>query len=259
MGRTDKKEFERYDRQLMIDGFGERGQKRLSNSTVFVAGVGGLGSPVLTYLTVAGVGKLIIADKDRVELSNLNRQVLHNEDDVGRMKVESAVEKLSKLNSNVSLEGVMNKIDEMNARRLVANSDVIVDCLDNIDTRHVLNKVSVDSGIPLVHGSVSGLEGRVTVFNPPKTACFACVYPTAPPVKKFPVLGSTPGVVGTIQATEVIKILTGLGQPLYDRLLVYDGGSMTFREIKLRKNPECRACSQNDINKGQKNYIRGTR
>ena len=235
-------ELERYDRQIMIPGLGEKGQEKLKQARVVVAGAGGLGSPVAVYLTAAGVGTISIIDHDKVELSNLNRQILHWDKDVGRDKVESAREKLSPLNRNVRIETVKETITEANVSRLVAGCDVIIDAMDNLPTRFVLNKAAMENRIAFVHGAVYGLEGRVMTVLPGRSACLRCVYRGLIPPQKFPVIGVTPAVIGCIQATEAIKCITGLGQLLANRLLIYDGQQMRFTELRVKRDPGCEHC-----------------
>jgi len=236
-------ELERYDRQIMIYGFGEEGQEKLKSARAFIAGAGGLGSPVAIYLAAAGIGTLRIVDHDKVELSNLNRQVLHWEENIGGEKVYSAATKLRKLNPNVKVEAVAETITETNASQLVADCDLIVDAMDNLPTRYLLNRTAIEKEIPFFHGAVYGFEGRVMTVIPRKTACLNCLYHDANvPEEKFPVIGVTPAVVGCIQATEVIKYLVGLGELLTDRLLVYDALKMTFIELKVKKDPNCKHC-----------------
>ena len=235
-------EQERYDRQIMIRGFGEEGQEKLKQAKVIVAGSGGLGSPVSIYLAAAGVGTIRIVDHDKVELSNLNRQILHWDKDIGRKKVDSAAEKLSQLNQSVKIESVQGTISEDNVFSLVAGFDVIVDAMDNLPTRYLLNKAAIENNIPFVHGAVHGLEGRVTTIIPGKTACLKCIYRGLPSEEKFPVIGVTPAVIACIQATEVIKYLVGIGKLLINRLLVYDGLNMKFTEMTVRRNSNCEHC-----------------
>lgn len=235
-------ELRRYDRQILIEGFGEEGQEKLKKAKVFIAGVGGLGSPVSTYLAAAGIGKIRIVDSDSVEPSNLNRQVLHWSSDIGRGKVHSATNKLKDLNPFVKIEAFQETINESSISKLVADSDVIVDAMDNLETRHLLNMISLKKNIPFFHGAVRGFEGRASTFIPGQTACFACMYGNPPPEKKFPVLGTTAAVIGSIQATEVIKYITGLGKLLANRLLILNGLTMEFNEIKINKNPDCKQC-----------------
>ena len=238
-----KDELRIYDRQIMIPELGEEGQEKLKKSKIFIAGAGGLGSPVSIYLAAAGVGTMIIADDDSVELSNLNRQVLHWRKDVGDKKTESARKKISSINSYVSIEVIDKTITEVNITEFTEGCDAIVDAMDNINTRFPLNKAAIGWGIPLFHGAVNGLEGRATTIIPGKTACIGCIYRADVKSTKFPVLGVTPGLIGIIQATEVIKYLTGMGELLENRLLIYDGMDLKFKEFRLNRNPECTECA----------------
>jgi adenylyltransferase/sulfurtransferase len=237
-----KSEQDKYDRQIMIKGFGLEGQEKLKNTRALIAGVGGLGSPSAIYLTAAGIGTIRIIDFDVVGVSNLNRQVLHWNSDIGMQKVDSALEKLKKLNPDVEIEAIKEKITEDNIADLVADSDVIVDAMDNLPTRYLLNKISLEKKIPLFHGAIHGLEGRVTTFIPDKTACLGCMYRGSPPSEKFPVIGATPGIIACIQATEVIKYIVGIGDLLLNRLLIYDGLTMKFTEFKIKRDPGCEYC-----------------
>jgi adenylyltransferase/sulfurtransferase len=237
-------ELARYDRQIMMPEIGMEGQERLKKSRVFIAGAGGLGSPVSLYLAAAGVGTIVITDNDRVDISNLNRQILHFTKDIGSKKVESASEKINSLNEHTKVEIFDETIDDDNILRLTDGCDVIIDAMDNISTRFVLNRAAIKQHIPLFHGAVSGLEGRVTTIIPGKTACIGCMYRADLKSEKFPVLGVTPGVIGIIEATEVIKYIAGVGQLLTNRLLIYDGMDLSFREFKLSRNPGCRECNQ---------------
>ncbi len=240
-----KKELERYDRQILIPGFGAAGQAKLKKAKVFIAGAGGLGSPVAIYLAAAGVGTLRIADRDTVELSNLNRQVIHGENDIGGKKVTSAAAALKKLNPDVCVETIDKNITASNAAALVGDSDLIVDALDNLPTRYLLNLTAIKKNIPFFHGAVYGFEGRAMTILPGKSACLYCVYRGADaPKEKFPVIGVTPAVIGCIQATEVIKYLVGMGQLLTDRLLSYDGLSMKFTEFSVKRDPACAHCGR---------------
>jgi len=237
------KELERYDRQIMIYGFGKEGQEKLKKARAFIAGAGGLGSPVTIYLAAAGIGTIRIADHDRVELSNLNRQVLHWEENLGGRKVDSAAAKLRKFNSGIKVETITDTITEDNVSQLVADSDLIVDAMDNLPTRYLLNRAAIKKGIPFFHGAVYGFEGRAMTVIPGKSACLNCLYHGATvPKEKFPVIGVTPAVIGCIQATEVIKYLVGLGELLTDRLLNYDALRMKFTEFKINRDPNCEHC-----------------
>jgi adenylyltransferase/sulfurtransferase len=238
-----KEELQRYDRQIMLYGFGEVGQEKLKKAKVFLAGAGGLGSPVAIYLAAAGIGTLRIADHDKVELSNLNRQILHWEENIGKSKVESAAEKLRKFNTGIKIETIGETMTEANVLKLVGDSDLIVDAMDNLPTRYLLNKAAVAKEIPFFHGAVYGFEGRAMTVLPGKTACLNCLYHGASvPQEKFPVIGVTPAVIGCIQATEVIKYVVGLGELLTDRLLNYDALQMKFSEFKINRDPNCEVC-----------------
>jgi molybdopterin/thiamine biosynthesis adenylyltransferase len=238
------REMERYDRQIMIQEIGKGGQIRLKRSKVFVAGAGGLGSPISMYLVAAGIGSLKIVDHDRVELSNLNRQILHWDEDIQKKKVDSALEKLRKLNTSVSIEVLEETITEQNVLNLVADCDGIVDAMDNLPARYVLNKAALHRKIPFFHGAVRGFEGRAMTVVPGESACLRCLYRGPVPQEKFPVIGVTPAVVGCIQATEVIKWIVGIGELLTNRLLLYDGLNMRFTEFNVERNPQCEHCGQ---------------
>jgi molybdopterin/thiamine biosynthesis adenylyltransferase len=235
-------ELERYDRQIMIAQIGTEGQEKLKRARVFIAGTGGLGSPAAIYLTAAGIGTVCVVDHDRVELSNLNRQVLHWERDRGTKKVASARQKLTQINHEVNIEVIEETITEANVFQLIAGFDVIVDAMDNLPTRYLLNKAAIESNIPFFHGAVHGFEGRAMTIIPGDTACLRCVYRGDIPREKFPVIGVTPAVIGCIQAAEVIKYIVGTGELLTNRLLLYDGLDMTFTEFKVKKDPLCEHC-----------------
>jgi molybdopterin/thiamine biosynthesis adenylyltransferase len=236
-------ERERYDRQIRLYGFGEEGQEKLKMARVFIAGAGGLGSPIAIYLAAAGLGTIRIVDHDSIELSNLNRQVLHWDENMGKSKADSSAEKLRKLNPGIKIEAIAETITEANVSQLVADFDLIVDAMDNLPTRYLLNKTAIEKGIPFFHGAVYGFEGRAMTIIPGKSACLNCLYHgVTAPEEKFPVIGVTPAVIGCIQATEVIKYIVGLGELLTDRLLNYDGLKLTFTEFKVRKDPNCQHC-----------------
>ncbi len=236
-------ELQRYERQIMMKGFGEEGQEKLKRARVLIVGSGGLGSPVAIYLAAAGVGTIALVDHDRVELSNLNRQVLHWTGNIGMSKIDSAGEKLKRLNPNVSIEAIPETLDEDNVSRIVAGADLIVDALDNLPTRYLLNKAAIENNIPFLHGAVYGFEGRAMTVIPGKTACLNCVYHGAVPRKeKFPVIGVTPAVIGCIQATEAIKHIVGMGRLLTNVLLSYDALEMKFTEFKVSRDPKCEHC-----------------
>lgn len=239
---TTGEELRRYERQMIIEGFGREGQERLKQTRVVVAGAGGLGSVVSIYLTVAGVGQIRLIDHDRVELGNLNRQILYGNRDIGRRKVDSAKEKLESLNPEVKVEIVSEAILEDNAFELVDDCDLIVDAMDNFTTRYILNKVAINRDIPFFHGAVRGFEGRATTIIPGQTACLKCLYARAPQPEPAPVVGVAPAVIGSIQATEVVKYIVGIGDLLTNRLLIYDGLSLEFMEMKLKRRPDCEEC-----------------
>ena len=232
----------RYDRQLGLRGFGEQGQEKLKKAKVVVAGAGGLGSASLTYLAEAGVGTIRIIDCDTVEISNLNRQILHWHEDIGRRKVDSASEKLGKLNPKIDIEPVHEKITGSNVSQLIDGFHLIVDAVDNLPARYSLNHEAIRRSIPFFHGAISEFEGRVMTIIPGETACLHCLYRGRVPKGKMPVVGVIPAVIGNIQATEVIKHILGIGKLLTDRLLVFDGLQSVFSEFKVLKNPECSAC-----------------
>lgn len=239
---TDE-ERRRYDRQMMVRGFGEEGQEKLKKARVVIAGTGGLGTPSALYLAAAGVGTIRIIDSDRVELSNLNRQILHWNKDIGRNKIDSAAEKLRGINDAIEIEPVAETIDERSVARLTAGFDVILDGTDNLETRFLLNSAALANGIPFVHGAVYGFEGRVTTVLPGKTPCLGCIYRGTIPQQKSPVVGVTPGLVGVLQATEAIKYIVGMGQLLANQLLVYNGLRMRFNTLAIKRDPNCRYCA----------------
>jgi adenylyltransferase/sulfurtransferase len=233
-------ERERYARQILC--LGEEGQARLKRAHIAIAGAGGLGSPAAIYLAVAGVGRLTLIDSDTVEATNLNRQVLHGEADVGRPKVESGAETLRALNPAIRIEGLRAIITEENAAALLGGADGIVDAMDNFPTRFVLNRVAWERGIPLFHGAIRGFHGQVTTCIPGRAPCLACLFPTVPPQEVFPAIGATAGVIGCIQATEAIKYLTGEGELLTGRLLLWDGLAGCMEEIAAEPRRGCPVC-----------------
>jgi molybdopterin/thiamine biosynthesis adenylyltransferase len=242
VAKLSETELTRYNRQNIIEGFGIEGQQKLKNASVFIAGAGGLGGIIAIYLALAGIGKIGLVDGDIVELSNLNRQILYNESDIGRKKVAVAVPKVKTMNPQVQVIGYDDSITDNNAFEMTAGFNLLIDALDNFETRYILNRVAIRRNIPFFHGAVRGFEGRVATIIPGKTACLRCIYPEAPPPVVNPVLGVTPAVVGGLQATEVIKFLTGLGKLSTDRLMVYDGLSLEFIQVNTRRNPDCPDC-----------------
>lgn len=232
----------RYDRQMLIDGWGEDGQTKLKASQVFIAGAGGLGSPVSIYLAVAGIGEMRICDADKLELSNLNRQILHTDERVGELKSASAAKALSQLNPTLNIVAYSDYIDENSVERVVGKPDIIVDCLDNFEARYLLNTYCIQNKIPLVHGAVWGMMGQVTFVYPPETPCLKCLFPEPPPKEILPVVGATPGIIGCIQAMEALKYLTGVGTTLKGRLLIFDGEEMDFHLVEVKGSPSCPEC-----------------
>ncbi len=234
--------WSRYQRQMLLEGWGEEGQRKLANAHVAVVGVGGLGCPASLYLVAAGIGKLTIIDADVVEETNLNRQVLHWSNDIGKPKVQSAVEKLKQFNPQVEVIPIHGRLTDETVDDWLKEADIIVDALDNFPTRQVLNKYAVKSRKPLVHGAIYGWEGRAMTILPYETACLTCLFEEGPPPGVFPVVGTTPGMIAMVQATEVFKLLLGIGEPLFNRYLIYDGLTMTFKTVKLRRRPGCPVC-----------------
>ncbi|WP_209475608.1 ThiF family adenylyltransferase [Thermococcus stetteri] len=233
-----ERELERYDRQIMI--FGEEGQEKLKNAKVAVVGVGGLGSPVAYYLAAAGVGTILLIDEQTPELSNLNRQILHWEEDVGkRPKPESAKWKLERFNSDIRIETYTDKLTEENIDEILSGVDIgvdiVVDCLDNFKTRYLLDEYVHRKKIPLVHGAVEGMHGQVTTIVPGLTKSLREIFPNVrEKEEKFPIIGATAGVVGSIQAMEVVKLLTGIGEPLLNKLLLIDLALNIFEVVELK-------------------------
>jgi adenylyltransferase/sulfurtransferase len=237
-------ELDRYNRQMMMEGWGLETQRKIKNSTVFVAGAGGLGSPVSMYLAVAGVGNIRICDFDSPEHSNLNRQILHNHNRIGTNKALSAKQTLEELNPHINIEAFTDEIVRENVDELVGTADIIIDCMDNFPTRYILNESAIRKKIPMVHGSIWGIEGRVTFVHSPETPCLKCYFPESPPKEVFPVVGATPGIIGTIQAMESLKYLAGVGKPLKGKLLVWSGTDMSFRTFKGYRDPGCPSCNK---------------
>ena len=244
-------EIARYSRHLILPEVGLEGQKRLKNARVLTIGTGGLGSPLGLYLAAAGVGTLGIVDFDVVDESNLQRQIIHGTKDVGRPKIESAKERLLDINPNTKIEAFETRLTSENALELFKDFDVIVDGTDNFQTRYLVNDASVLTGKPNVYGSIFRFEGQASVFWAEKGACYRCLYPEPPPPGLVPscaeggVLGVLPGIVGTIQANEVIKVILGAEGILLNRLLLFDAWKMTFKQLKLQKDPACPLCGDN--------------
>ncbi len=249
-GKTDgksmlrQKDRERYQRQIGLPEIGEQGQKRLGRSRVLLAGLGGLGSVLAASLCAAGVGFLRIADRDRVELSNLNRQILHWTADIGREKTVSAGEKLAAFNPEVVLEPRQIAIAEDTVQELLRDCQIIVDGTDNLESRRVLNRASLKTGLPFIHGGINGFNGMLSTFIPGRTPCFECLFSEFGGGSGCPsVLGATAGIVGSLQSLEALKYLLGMhAELLTGRLLIVQGRSMTFRKIRLEPNPACPEC-----------------
>jgi molybdopterin/thiamine biosynthesis adenylyltransferase/rhodanese-related sulfurtransferase len=251
MPRTmSEEQNKRYSRHVLIPEVGEEGQFKLLDSRVLLIGAGGLGSPAAYYLAAAGVGTLGIIDADVVDESNLQRQILHNTQRVGQYKAESARETIEALNPDVKVNTYIERLDETNVARIIADYDVIIDGTDNFPTRYLLNDAALIANKPVVHGSVFRFEGQLTVFKPYDGPCYRCLYPEPPPPELAPscaeagVLGVLPGIIGLLQATETIKLLLNIGEPLVGRLLTYDALSGEFNELRLFRDPECPACGE---------------
>jgi sulfur-carrier protein adenylyltransferase/sulfurtransferase len=241
----------RYSRHLLIPEVGEQGQLKLLDSKVLLIGAGGLGSPAALYLAAAGVGRLGIVDADVVDDSNLQRQIIHSTERLGEAKVDSAKRTIEALNPDVQVVAYKERLGSENIERILADGwDVIVDGADNFPTRYLVNDASVWHDIPVVHGSIYRFEGQVTVFKPHEGPCYRCLFPTPPPPELAPscaeggVLGVLPGVIGSLQANEALKLALGIGEPLVGRLLLFDALSAEFNEVKLRRDPECPVCGE---------------
>ena len=238
-----QEELERYSRQILINGFGEEGQKRLKESRIVVAGVGGLGCTASTYLACAGVGHVTIVDHETVELSNLNRQILYWVENIGEKKATSAAAKLVKLNPSIQVTALDTEIKADNARDIIKGSSVVIDGMDTFEMRSILNRACVSEAIPFIHGGIWGLNGQVTTIIPGETPCFACIYPQKPKeLKPFPVFGVTPALIGIVQAIEAIKLLAGFGRLLTSKMLYINETTMDFGFRDLAKNPDCEVC-----------------
>lgn len=235
-----ERELDRYKRQILL--FGEEGQEKLKRAEIFIAGAGGLGCPISIYLAVAGIGTITVVDNDVVEQTNLNRQILHYDRDIGKKKTTSAEEKLMEINPDVRVRAIDTTIVESNVFRLVGSADGIVDAMDNFPTRYLLNDAALNKNIPLFHGAIRGLYGQATTVIPGRTACLRCIFPKAPPREVFPVVGVTPGFIGMVQANEVIKFLLGKGTLLADRLFLWDGLQVLAEEVCVERDPCCEVC-----------------
>jgi adenylyltransferase/sulfurtransferase len=243
-------EVQRYSRHIIMPQVGSVGQRKLIDASVLLVGAGGLGSPLAMYLAAAGVGKIGIVDFDSVDITNLHRQILHGNEDVGRAKVDSAEDRLLSINPDITVEKLPVHMNSENAMEIAKDFDILVDGTDNFPTRYLINDVGVLSNKPVVHGSIFLFEGQMTTFLPGQ-GCYRCLYPAPPPPGMVPscseagVLGVLPGIVGSIMAAEAIKVILGLGNTLVNRLLMFDAEDMDFRKVKLRKDPECPVCGDN--------------
>jgi molybdopterin/thiamine biosynthesis adenylyltransferase/rhodanese-related sulfurtransferase len=245
-----KEQRDRYSRHLLVPEIGIEGQLKLLNAKVLLLGAGGLGSPAALYLAAAGVGTIGIVDNDVVDVSNLQRQIIHSTDRVGVSKVDSAEQTINGLNPDVKVVKHDLRMDASNIMEIVPGYDIVVDGLDNFPTRYLLNDASVRLGIPVVSASILGFDGQLSVFKPYDGPCYRCLYPVPPPAELAPscgangVLGALPGVMGVLQAIEVVKLVTGSGEPLVGRLLLYEALSTSFTELKVRRDPQCPICSR---------------
>lgn len=244
-------EIRRYGRQIIIPDVGLIGQKRLKAARVLIVGVGGLGSVASLYLAAAGVGTIGLIDHDVVEETNLQRQIIYTTEDVGKMKIVAARDRLSRLNPNVEIETYGEAISSSNALEIIQNYDVVIDATDNFPARYLLNDACVILDRPLIYGSIFRFDGQVSVFYPKKGPCYRCLYPEPPAPNLVPscaeggVLGVLPGIVGTIQASEAIKLIMGIGEPLIGRLLMIDALSLSFRELRIERDRNCPVCGEN--------------
>ena len=248
MEGLNEREQERYARQIRLPELGEEGQRRLKASSAVIIGAGGLGSPIGIYLAAAGVGRIGLVDFDRVDVTNLHRQILYRSSDVGFSKLDRAGSHLGDLNPEVSIEKHDARLTSENALAILASYDVVIDGTDNFSTRYLVNDATVILGKPNVYGSIFRFEGQLSVFDARKGPCYRCLYPDPPPPDLVPscavggVLGVLPGVIGTLQAIEAIKLLAGIGEPLIGRLLLFDALITRFRQLNLRKDARCRIC-----------------
>ncbi len=256
----DSSELSRYARHLSLPEIGKEGQIRLKSARILVVGAGGLGSPLALYLTAAGIGTLGLVDFDDVDVTNLQRQILHGTKDVGRPKLDSARDRLADVNPNVTVVTYPVRLDSENAMEIIADYDVVVDGTDNFPTRYLVNDACVLSGKPNVYGSIYRWEGQVSVFGEPGGPCYRCLFREPPPPGLVPncaeagVLGVLPGVIGSLQALEVIKIVLGTGKTLSGRLLIFDALELSWREVALRRNPDCPVCGDEPTQTGLIDY-----
>lgn len=245
-----QEQYLRYLRHIMLTEVGEEGQAKILNAKVFIVGAGGLGSPVGYYLSAAGVGKIAIIDNDNVDISNLQRQIAHSVKTLGKPKVESAKETFKSLNPDVEIVAIKERLNKDNVFYLIEDYDVVVDCSDNFTTRFLVNDACVIKKKPLVTGAIFQFEGQLTVIIPGEGPCYRCLFEEPPPPGAMPtpsdvgLLGVIPGVIGTLQATEVLKLILGIGSILKGELLTYNALNASFRKVKIPKNPDCPICSE---------------
>jgi molybdopterin/thiamine biosynthesis adenylyltransferase len=245
----DDTQLLRYSRQILLPQVDVSGQEKLLGSNALIVGLGGLGSPIAMYLAAAGIGRLTLVDYDKVDLSNLQRQIVHNTERIGEPKTESAAHTLRTLNPDIRIRTIAKRLDEPALTEQAHKVDILVDASDNFDTRFLLNRVSVATGTPLVSGAVIRMEGQVAVFDPrvADSPCYRCLYGEAEAVEErcseTGILAPVPGIIGTIQATEAIKVLLGIGENLAGRLLLLDALSMEWRTLRLKKDPACPVCA----------------
>lgn len=239
----------RYTRQMVLPQFGHEGQAALTDAHVLIIGLGGLGSPAAIYLAAAGIGELTLADFDRVSISNLHRQILYADEDIGHKKTAAATKRLLQFNPRLKINTFDEKTDDENLARIVADADIVLDCCDNFATRYAINRACVAQKKPLVSGAAIRLEAQIAVFNlSAQSPCYACLYPDASDIgercSEVGVLGPLVGITGSMQALEAIKLLTGIGEVLDGRLLAFDAATQEWRKLKLNKDPGCRVCSR---------------
>lgn len=251
MKELKEDDIARYSRQIILNEVGGKGQKKLLNSKVLIVGAGGLGSPAAYYLAAAGVGTLVLADYDVVDLSNLQRQILHFTEDVGKPKVNSAEEKLRRLNPNLEITTINQKITAENVLDIIGDCDIIIDGSDNFSSRYIVSDSCVLLGKPYIYGGVLRFEGQASVFSKDNGPCYRCLYPEPPPPGMMPscqeagVLGVVPGIIGLIQANEALKIIIGIGTTLSGKLLIFDALETSFRTLKIKKRRDCQVCGEN--------------
>ena len=242
-------QIKRYSRHILLPEVGGKGQKKIANAKIFIVGAGGLGSPAALYLAAAGVGTIGLIDGDVVDLSNLQRQVIHHTADVARPKIDSAREKIAALNPDVRVVAFHDRLTAANALDVVKDFDLIIDGTDNFPTKFLINDTAILARKPLIHGGILRFTGQVMTILPGTSACYRCLFKAPPPAGLVPscqeagVLGALAGIIGSIQATEALKLVLGVGRPLADRLLTYDALTTRFRDVPLRRNPNCPVCS----------------